>query len=408
MNELKLLVRTLTPLWTGDVDRDSPTLRETGIIGSLRWWYEGLGRAMGAHICTPVKGKGCQFDTEAYQRAGGRGSEKAIMAGLKGVCRACRLFGCTGWARRFRASVSGLSTLSLFFVSNQRMATLTGNWLIRVFDGKKHTTRNQQGRRRTSFTLSNTTLWGKEFTLTFTPLHTGHTENDSCRLAYLLHLITTYGALGAKTQNGFGQVKIIRWEGWADNAINRGRDLIRKMGNGQPAGDHAFNLYYFFSHTYELPNIYPYDREGVVIGEPPPGFDYTKHFIPCAFDIRYKSSSKNPFTGQGVNFGMRPFFRSRFGPTATNRLLGESRPRRDEDRSASRINVSHLYREDGRWMLKVWGHVPPDLEDNRGQVVKVEQVEQAIDEFITDRQGMFPGSLVLTEKSFDRKKELGL
>ena len=33
-------IKTLTPLWTGGVDTTTDRLHETGIIGSLRWWYE--------------------------------------------------------------------------------------------------------------------------------------------------------------------------------------------------------------------------------------------------------------------------------------------------------------------------------------------------------------------------------
>lgn len=42
MRELTVEIRALTPIWTGDVDKRNSRLRETGIIGSLRWWYEAL------------------------------------------------------------------------------------------------------------------------------------------------------------------------------------------------------------------------------------------------------------------------------------------------------------------------------------------------------------------------------
>jgi len=402
---MRISLSTLTPLWTGDVDRDSPTLRETSLIGSLRWWYEGLYRGLGNDdVCELVEGKGCQFDAEAYRRTKDQGIEAAIEAGLQDVCPACRLFGCTGWARRFRMSATALEALPLFFVSNRQMANLTGNWLIRVFDGHKDTQTDQQGRKKTSFSFNNSSLWSKkEFTLTFTPLHAYQKEDDKYLLAYLLHLIVTYGGLGAKVQNGFGQVKINKRHDW-DGAVEKGRKLIQSMSKGPPIEGDAFNLARFFSHTYELSDIRPYDREGVVIGEIPRDSTYAQQFIPCAFDIRYKSSSKNPFTGQGTNFGMRPFFRSRFGPRVTNKLLGESRPRRDEDRAGSRINVSHLYHDDGHWKLKVWGHVPTD-KDEQGRPVDVADVERAVDDFIAGPRGMFPDSHVV--QRFNRREELG-
>ncbi|UKL14242.1 type III-B CRISPR module RAMP protein Cmr1 [Dissulfurimicrobium hydrothermale] len=47
MKEIKITLKTLTPLWTGGVDQTSDRLHETGLIGSLRWWYEALVRVQG-------------------------------------------------------------------------------------------------------------------------------------------------------------------------------------------------------------------------------------------------------------------------------------------------------------------------------------------------------------------------
>jgi len=76
-------IKTLTPLWTGDANRKGETLRETGIISSLRWWYEGLIRGLGGTACDPTNTQ------------------------CNGInhCDACELFGCTGWSRKFRLNV---------------------------------------------------------------------------------------------------------------------------------------------------------------------------------------------------------------------------------------------------------------------------------------------------------------
>ena len=86
---MEIRLRTLTPLWTGGADRRSDRLRVTGIIGSLRWWYEALVRGLGGYACDPSLGS-CLYDD---QKPGG------------GICAACRLFGTTGWARRFRLGI---------------------------------------------------------------------------------------------------------------------------------------------------------------------------------------------------------------------------------------------------------------------------------------------------------------
>jgi CRISPR-associated protein Cmr1 len=51
MKEYTVKIKPLTPLWTGDAERKPGTLRETGIIGSLRWWYEALIRGLGGTAC---------------------------------------------------------------------------------------------------------------------------------------------------------------------------------------------------------------------------------------------------------------------------------------------------------------------------------------------------------------------
>ena len=83
MEEYTVKIKALTPLWTGDAERKSNEIRETGIIGSLRWWYEALIRGLGGNACDPTNSK-CE----------GRNH-----------CDACELFGCTGWSRKFRLEV---------------------------------------------------------------------------------------------------------------------------------------------------------------------------------------------------------------------------------------------------------------------------------------------------------------
>jgi len=80
---MKVRIKTLTPIWTGDAERKNTELRETGIIGSLRWWYEALIRGLGGSACDPTNSN-CEG---------------------KNHCDACELFGCTGWSRKFRLEV---------------------------------------------------------------------------------------------------------------------------------------------------------------------------------------------------------------------------------------------------------------------------------------------------------------
>lgn len=381
MPKLKLTLKTLTPIWTGDVDRDSAELKIPSILGTLRWWYEGIIRGMGAFVCDPTGDDRCQYDEKT---------------GVGALCPACRLFGCTGWARRFKVESSELGTMPLFFIANQAVYVSAGNWLFRIFGGRELGGRVVRGRGKPQFTFGVRTLWSENFSLTFTPTR-GNGQEILNILAYLLDVVTTWGALGAKPQNGFGQVKVLSVLDTQD--IEQGRALVQaEATRGQPLkGDECFNLSRFFGRLYEIRDPDPYAGVGKVIGEMPPGFD--RSFIPCAFDIRYKSSSS--FRGEGHDFGMRPFFRERFGRQITNELLGESLARKDEERAASRIQVSHLFREEvgGKYRLKVWGYVP------RGKALDPGRVVETVDEFIMGSRGMFPGSVVL--QRYDRREVLG-
>lgn len=84
-NSLTIKLTPLTPLWTGGADGKSDRLHITGIMGSLRWWYEVLVRGIGGRVCS--MNDPCRYDKEEpYQ----------------GLCDVCRILGATGWARRFK------------------------------------------------------------------------------------------------------------------------------------------------------------------------------------------------------------------------------------------------------------------------------------------------------------------
>ncbi|NJN65908.1 MAG: type III-B CRISPR module RAMP protein Cmr1 [Chloroflexaceae bacterium] len=81
-------LQTLTPLWTGGADGKVDRIHETGLLGSLRWWYEVMVRGTGGEVCDTVS-SGCVLDDRKV-----------------GLCDVCQLFGATGWRRRFRLSLA--------------------------------------------------------------------------------------------------------------------------------------------------------------------------------------------------------------------------------------------------------------------------------------------------------------
>jgi len=83
----------LTDLWTGDADGKPGRTITTGLLGSIRWWFEVLVRGLGGGACDPTSSRNRCPDAR----------RKATAAGHH--CVVGVLFGCTGWARKFRFEV---------------------------------------------------------------------------------------------------------------------------------------------------------------------------------------------------------------------------------------------------------------------------------------------------------------
>ncbi|HBT25842.1 MAG TPA: type III-B CRISPR module RAMP protein Cmr1 [Pseudothermotoga sp.] len=157
MDEYTIKIKALTPIWTGDADRKCETLRETGIIGSLRWWYEALIRGLGGYACDPTIDGRCSLDQKRFKEAlkNGKSQQKALS---EQICPACQLFGCTGWARKFVLHILDK-------------------------DGKVKVGRAEKN---------------EELIFEFIPLKGISTEEWSL-LNLTLHFIAEYGAIGGKT-----------------------------------------------------------------------------------------------------------------------------------------------------------------------------------------------------------------
>ena len=139
--------KALTDLWTGSVtleekngqikEKTGPDhLITTGLLGSIRWWFEVLVRGLNGNACDPT-------DTKCEDR---------------NHCVVCELFGCTGWAREFR---------------------------FEVLDENSGTKTDQIKQNQT-------------FSLCFTPLRPILVE-EWIILDATLRLIVEYGAIGGKT-----------------------------------------------------------------------------------------------------------------------------------------------------------------------------------------------------------------
>lgn len=137
-------LKARTGIWTGDAERKGDRLIPTGLLGSIRWWFEVVVRGLGSSACDPTEHQ-CPDHEKKPHEAGHH-------------CVVCELFGCTGWARKFRFDV------------------LDGNDQIKTIQIKK----------------------GDTFRLRFTPLRPIRPE-EWALLDFTLRLIAGYGAIGGKT-----------------------------------------------------------------------------------------------------------------------------------------------------------------------------------------------------------------
>lgn len=137
----------LTPIWTGDSERNGARLILTGLLGSLRWWFEVLVRGLSGSACDPTQD-------------GNRCPDLKVKNATERLhhCVVCELFGCTGWARKFR---------------------------FQVLDA--------QGK-----TLSSAIAKDAKFQLRFVPLRAVGVE-EWALLELTLRLIANYGAVGGRT-----------------------------------------------------------------------------------------------------------------------------------------------------------------------------------------------------------------
>lgn len=350
MVKINFNLRTLTPIWTGDVNGECKEIKETGIIGSMRWWYEAIVRGMGGYVCDPAN-ISCDFDTKAYEIClkDNKNSEEALEIGLKKVCPACRLFGCTGWKRQFQLQIGNAPKTPLHFRTSVNM---NKSWLKRIFGGK-----NQD--------INNLYVFYGDIACRFI-LRSTDSEYAESQLNMLLRVISEYGGLGAKIQHGFGQFQII------DTISDKDVDILIK--NGLNKLSQKINSDGFTQES-ELSSDVPYNLDNLICLN----YDLTENsiriykekynhlgnlskisedkYLPCSFDLRYKSK----------NSGMRIWLEKTKGwkNEDINSLLGVSEKKgqniNDDDRASSHLFFGMPYKINNNYRLQIYGFAPPNV-----------------------------------------------
>lgn len=180
---MEIRLKMLTPFWTGGVGGVTDCLRETGIAGSLRWWYEAITRSLGGTACDPsghaheLSGKSLRHYKGALRQG------KSLWQALDdaGICDACKIFGTAGWKRQFQFKIREETRLLWEpppDTLNVRPPDRTRGWFVPP---------GMIGRAVLQFVGENQVLG---------------------RLASLFLFIEKWGALGAKPQLGYGVFQV--------------------------------------------------------------------------------------------------------------------------------------------------------------------------------------------------------
>ena len=167
--KLSITLNTESPIWTGGdntgvVDR----LHETGVIGSLRWWFEILVRGVGGIVSNPTGGSPAKLRFDEYEHLSDEMKNDPEALKSSGLCDVSLIFGATNWKRRFRLEIQTLDS-----VSNFEKKGCSGSLI-----------------------------------LNFTPLTDNKMIFNPAVIEGLIQFIADWGALGAKGKMGFGLFKL--------------------------------------------------------------------------------------------------------------------------------------------------------------------------------------------------------
>ena len=169
----------VSPLYTGDASKKARRVISTGLLGSLRWWYEAIIRGLGGWACDP---------TDERLRCPPNGQTVKPETVTRLLCPACQLFGATGWAKRFILTVEDDTREEYPPTGEGRECT------------DKRKCANREGKPVCWYFPSGR---GGEVTLRLLPRHPGDDEVVQILIG-LLEFVRRNAALGAKTNLGYG------------------------------------------------------------------------------------------------------------------------------------------------------------------------------------------------------------
>ena len=311
MTQINLQLETLTPLWTGGADRTVDRLHETGLLGSMRWWYEALVRGVGGHVCD---GGTCKYNSDKPNN---------------GLCDVCCVFGATGWRRRFRLTVTDNTQSTSNFPSriklHQREYTKK--------NGKTHTPVwyfEQKSEEQSSRPIPNPPRSG-QFDVVIQSLDPSF---DPAIIAGLIQFLADWAAIGARPQMGFGVVQV---QG----------DRV----DMQPLCNHLFSLIGTKTDP-NLPSLATMFFTQIRVDS-----DRREK----TFNLKYDLRAPRLQTGDqllccektfNLKYDLRALFRS--NQKVRHFVMGTVQCQR----MAAKVKMSHPYTLDDQPVMRVWGWIP--------------------------------------------------
>lgn len=325
--KIEFKIKPLTPIFTGGIDGKCDRLHETGIIGSMRWWFEAIIRGMGGYACDPTESKNkCPDENGNY-------------------CDACKIFGSTGLKRVFRLDILNdgpTNTASDFQIKVVKEYQKETADIIKTFNHRGWFFKPG---------IINDSLQMQIYYPTRPIGKLGIDANEAGQLILLpLKLMADWGGLAVKNQQGYGVFNLsgdMKFD--FDKSIAALKKILgEKPQNKRVQPDVPRLDQFFFSriefHIEEKNKIefwnkrfhYPKQESGEMSwGDDP--------FLPIAPLVRYYLRSLIR-EQEGWNKDLR------------HQLMGEAQ---GNNRKKSLINCSHAYPTNNDiYEMRIWGWIP--------------------------------------------------
>ena len=320
---MEVKFRTLTPVFTGDrYTNQSPQLRETGIIGSLRFWAGAVARGLGLEVKSPK-------DVKAES-----------MHDVENLDPVNLVFGCTGWKRPFNLEIKN-TVASLPMSGNLRILTTNRGWYLKP-----------------GFLLP----WQNEVQVRFlfrNPVKDKYLKEATGWIALTWCIMHRLSGIGAHQGWGYGQIRLCNPLTYLNMIKIKIEQSTKSSNSGLPdLADFIFGEYEFDKEITLNPlkqgaNDYSESKQNWNLSESPAllkpvglSLRYALHFGLGSYTSRIGSWNKAFFGGSGEN------------------------PKTKKKDPAGRFHASFIYRVDkngnpdpegDRLRFRVWAWLPKNV-----------------------------------------------